>query len=317
MGNNWNENATVAICLLVYGVIISTCGILITIRLIHQLTTRKTKTVKSIKILTIAATIIASIGICCATLSIVTFYIARIIFSNYYQFIMRLCYFLSLLSIITVAAIRLHVTLNSTSYQYSPIVYIIFWITYIVLTIMGIIASVGQLFLGDTIPFTLVPVASIIYVCLTSYIIVLFVKILKNIGNKLDGKEQTKHKAQLFRVMTKYTLLVMNPSLVSLVTGIIALEYAFASKITIFRRTIYLIVLTADFLINIIFLSLQFEFNESVYFKYCSKCHDCSVDIVLKASTNNTNRDDDFAIKRMVSSPPREMEERTVEAVNQ
>ena len=320
MGNNWNENAAVAIGFILYGTIISMCGIFITIRLIHQLTRRKTKTVKSIQFLTIAATIIANIGICCLTLTVVTYYTATKFYSNYYQTIVRFCYFLSLLSIITVAAVRLRVTLHSTSYQYSATVYIIFWAGYIVLTIVGILISFGQSFLGHTLPYVLGAVGSIMYVFLNVYIIVLFVKILTNIADKLDDKEQSKQKAQLFRVMTKYSVLVVDPSLVSLFSSIVILQYAFASNITLFMNAAYFIMLTGDFLINIICLTLQFEFNEWIYFKYCAKYHDCTVDIVFKTSgKNNINRTNDdhdnFAIKRMVSSPTKQQELATTEIV--
>ena len=294
-----DTNVIIAICFAIYGLTTSSYGVFSAIRLIYQLVTLKTKTIKSIRYLTIMAVIIAACGMCVTSSWMVTVYVKPKLYNNMHPIwsIIAILYFLSLTSIITIAAIRIHVTLHSTAYQHSTKVYIIFWTFYILSFIVSILSSIGQIF-GAIISLSLGGLAVGIYVLLTFYIIILFIKALKNIADKLD---QSKHKIQLFKVMTKYAILVIVPSLVTLITGIgfIAHLFALIFDLTIWVDTIYFTTLTIDFLVNIICITLQFEFNEQRYFKVCRKCHDKVIDSLLHWKDDNDN----FTIKTMVSAP--------------
>ena len=279
----------------------------------HRLITTNSKTIKLIRILTILATIIATIGICEKTFYMVVVYAQPPFYGTSFQLVMRnvfrTLYAISLLATLLIATLRIRVTLNATSYQYSAIVYIVFWALFSVGVIVGFLCMIGELFLKYNVTISLGIVGIIIYVFLIFYAITLFIRVLKNIAINLDGKAQSKHRAQLFKVITKYAILVIVPSLVTLLSGLTAIPYGmgYVFRQQIWIDLLYFPTIVMDLLVNIISLGLQFEFDEEKYFKICAMCHDKIVNIFIKAESSSDLRDPTVVITQIVGSPKRKV----------
>ena len=302
-----DKDVTVVTCFSIYGVAMSTYGLFETIQLIHQLLTVKTKAVKSIRILTMLATIIATIDMYGLTYWSVSIYFYIYGTHREIGMIFRTAYIFSLLSIVTIASVRIYISLSATAYQYKTITYIIFWTFYILSLIFGLLSTFGQ-FIWHYPEVALCSAISIMfYVFTTFHLIILFIGALKNIANKLDGKSQLKQKAQLFKVITKYTILVIIPSLVSFCVALAILPFALTNDFVSTSHTILFGIILIDLLVNIISLSLQFEFNEKKYFKLCGKCHNKAVETFLNVNNNN-DIILNVQIKKMVSGPAIRME---------
>lgn len=303
MPNQNNNGIVVATCFAVYGILISAYGIVTSVRLIHQLITIKSKMRKSIQYLTILATIMANATICTEAFWIVSTYAQPDFYGPVFQTIIRILfrtlYFLCLLATLTIAVIRIHVTLHATSYQYPNIVYIIFWVIYIICIIKGILSTVGELFVRHPQYLLFFAVIGIVtYVFLTFYILTLFVLALKKITNNLDGKAQSDDRAQLSKAVIKYAILVITPSLVTLVTAITVVPYSFGYILrdNIWIDLIHFVIILLDLLINIICLALQFQFDEEKYFKIFGRCHE----MIVKFSQEHN--DDASVMNEVVTS---------------
>lgn len=292
-----------ALCFFCVGFIVSTTGLIFTIKLGTRLYNENKnpnehlRTRASIVYLTIVACTLATV-----TMYSLTCFVAFNVWVNYQLSwlyfklgpVCRTLYFICLVLIAVIAAIRLHGTLQSSLFQYPGYVYGIFWFIASSAFILGFLGTGGLLFLPLDVSIICAVIAITLYIILTNYIILLFGRVLYHIANKMDNDNNNNNNStnklqmKLFNVLVKYGMLVIIASLCSAVRAA-ALGVYLPARLNILNASFYYFILLLDLLINIISLSLQFPFNKNYYSKYCGCCHKILVELFIKHNDNQRN----------------------------
>lgn len=281
MSNITSSREIIAIIFAVLWSILSVCCIYGTFIFAQQLKNH-TKTDPALRTLTIISCVLSVI-----TMLLLTFWVMEFELSGfnvtwirlYWAIIWRFFYFLSILSVTMVAALKLYFTLQGTGFEYPKYFYIIFWTFAIFAVIFGLFGTLGSLFLEFDVTVVCAIIAIIFFVLLTNYIIYLFALRIKAVGNSVMGHSQAhiRSKKQLFRVLTKFAILVVFGSLTTLF-GAIMLVIGFAAKWVDDATPGYVFVyhscILIDLMAHIASLYLQFEPNDKHYMKFCNYWHE-------------------------------------------